>query len=124
MSKTVLITGGSRGIGKACVLKFAEYGYNVLAPSRNDMDLGSAQSIKNYIEQIDGPVHALVNNAGINPLATIGDIDFDDAHQMMDTNFWAPVILTNMLAPLMKTNGYGRRVPISSIWSGVTKAGR
>ena len=124
MSKTVLITGASRGIGKACAEKFREYGYEVLAPTRNDMDLTSENSIHDYIGSITAPIHALVNNAGVNPLATIGNINFDDARNLMATNFWAPVVLTDLIAPKMKAQGYGRIVNISSIWSGVTKSGR
>ena len=124
MNRTVLITGASRGIGKACAEKFREYGYDVLAPTRTEMDLASENSIHDYIGSITAPIHALVNNAGINPLATVGNLNFDEAHAMMATNFWAPVLLTNLLAPRMKEQGYGRIVNISSIWSGVTKSGR
>ncbi len=124
MNKTVLVTGASRGIGKACAVKFAEMGYNVLAPSRNEMDLNSQQSIVQYISGIKEPIHTLVNNAGINPLATVGNLDIDVARELMNINFWAPVVLTDLLAPRMKDMGYGRIVNLSSIWSGVTKAGR
>ena len=124
MSKTVLITGASRGIGKACVELFLAKGYSVLSPGRNELDLLSEQSIKNYVSGLKQPVDILINNAGINPLGIIGEIDFKSAHQLIDTNFWAPVLLTDLLAPKMKAQGYGRIVNISSIWSGVTKAGR
>ncbi|MES2133313.1 MAG: SDR family oxidoreductase [Bacteroidota bacterium] len=124
MSRTVLITGASRGIGKACVELFLAKGYSVLSPGRNELDLLSEQSIKNYISGLKQPVDILINNAGINPLGSIGEIDFKSAHQLIDTNFWAPVLLTDLLAPKMKAQGYGRIVNISSIWSGVTKAGR
>ncbi len=124
MNKTVLITGASRGIGKACVQKFIECGYTVLAPGRDQMDLNSDESIASYISGIEVPVDVLINNAGVNPLSDIGNIDFDAAHSLMKVNFWAPVVLTNLLAPKMKERGYGRIVNISSIWSGVTKQGR
>ena len=124
MSKTVLITGASRGIGKACAALFGSHNYHVLAPTRAEMDLSSAESIQAYISALKTPVHVLVNNAGINPLANIGAIDFKDARRLTDVNFWAPVILIDLLAPAMKVNGYGRIVNISSIWSGVTKPGR
>lgn len=124
MNKTVLITGASRGIGKACAEKFREYGYEVLAPTRSEMDLNSENSIHGYIGSITAPIHALVNNAGTNPLATVGQLNFEAAKEMMATNFWAPVLLTDLLAPKMRTQGYGRIVNISSIWSGVTKSGR
>lgn len=124
MNKTVLITGAARGIGKACAQKFAAEGYNVLAPSRNEMDLSRPESIKAYIGGLNETVHVLVNNAGTNPLANIGNLDFEEANKMMNINFWASAMLTDMLAPAMKDMGYGRIVNISSIWSGVTKGGR
>ncbi len=124
MSRTALITGAGRGIGKACSQKFADYGYSVIIPSRNEMELNSRESIINYISSLDCDIDVLVNNAGINPLANIGSIDFDSAGELMNVNFWAPVFLTELLAPRMKNRGYGRIVNISSIWSGVTKAGR
>ena len=58
------------------------------------------------------------------PLRHSGELDFKNAYQLMETNFWAPVLLTDLLAPKMKAQGYGRIVNISSIWSGVTKSGR
>lgn len=124
INKTVLITGASRGIGKACAELFSAQGYNVLTPTRQELNLLDQNSIKAYVTGLTSPVHVLINNAGINPLANIGEIDFKNAHQLVDTNFWAPVILTDLLAPKMKERGYGRIVNISSIWSGVTKSGR
>lgn len=124
MSKIVLITGASRGIGKACAELFKARGYEVLTPSRQELDLSSESSIRNYVMGLKNPIHVLINNAGINPLAKVGEIDFNNAHLLIDTNFWAPVLLTDLIAPKMKEQGYGRIVNISSIWSGVTKAGR
>lgn len=123
-NRTALITGASRGIGKACADLFKVNGYTVLTPGRSELDLLNANSIKNYIAGLKSPVHVLVNNAGINPLSHVGEIDFENARQLIDTNFWAPVMLTDLLAPKMKAQGYGRIVNISSIWSGVTKSGR
>ena len=124
MNRTVLITGASKGIGKACARKFQSQGYRVIAPSHGEMDLSQKESIYNYISGIEEPIHVLINNAGVNPLANIGGINFGDAENLFNVNFWAPVILTDLLAPRMRNIGYGRIVNISSIWSGVTKAGR
>ena len=124
MNKTVLITGASRGIGKSCAELFLANGFSVIAPSRKELDLLSPKSIKDYVASISQPVDVLINNAGVNPLGYIGDIDFEKAYQLIDTNFWAPVILTDLLAPKMKLRGYGRIVNVSSIWSDVTKSGR
>ncbi len=124
MSRTVLISGASRGIGKACAEVFKNNDYIVLTPSRKDLDLLSFENIESYIHALNQPIDVLINNAGINPLAMVGQIDYKSAHDLLDTNFWAPVLLTELLAPYMKERGYGRIVNVSSIWSGVTKAGR
>jgi 3-oxoacyl-[acyl-carrier protein] reductase len=124
MNKTVLITGASRGIGKACAELFLAHGFSVLAPSRKELDLLSPKSINDYVTSLTQPIDVLINNAGVNPLAHIGEIDFEKAHQLIDTNFWAPIILIDLLAPKMRDRGYGRIVNVSSIWSGVSKAGR
>ncbi len=124
MNKTVLITGASKGIGKACVEVFQKNGYSVVAPMRKEMDLLNTISIQSYLDNLNQDIDVLVNNAGINPLAIIGEIDFRSAHELLNTNFWAPVMLSNFFAPKMKQRGFGRIVNVSSIWSGVTKPGR
>ena len=50
--RTVFITGGSRGIGKAIAEKFEEEGYHVVAPTRQELDLTSSESISKYIEML------------------------------------------------------------------------
>ena len=124
MKQTALITGTSRGIGKACAELFVENGIVVLAPSRAEMDLNSSESIRNYIKSLDAKIDILVNNAGINAIANIIELDFEKSHKVMQTNFWAPTLLINLLAPQMKAQGYGRIVNTSSIWSTVTREGR
>ena len=122
--KIALVTGGSRGIGKAICELFAHNGIKVIAPSRAELDLTSDKSIYNYFDSLKSEIHILVNNAGINPLAEIGNIKFEDARQAIDINFWAPVIITDIIAGKMKKNGYGRIVNISSIWSIISKKDR
>jgi 3-oxoacyl-[acyl-carrier protein] reductase len=124
MIKTVLITGASKGIGKACSELFQKNGYSVIAPTRKELDLSNTISIETYLDNLNRDIDVLVNNAGINPLANVGEIDFQSASELMNTNFWAPVMLSNFLAPKMRYRGYGRIVNISSIWSGVSKSGR
>ena len=88
------------------------------------MNLSSSEHIQQYISKLTDPIDVLINNAGINPLGNIGSINFEDADELMKINFFAPVILTNLLAPKMRLRNYGRIVNISSIWSQVTKSGR
>ena len=68
--RAVLITGASRGIGEAIAKQFRMLDWQVLAPSREELDLASAESVRQYCEGLSVPVDALVNNAGINTLAS------------------------------------------------------
>ncbi len=123
--KNVLVTGGSRGIGKAVCEKFASQGYKVTAPSRQELDLMNNSSIENYIENNKNVVFdVIVNNAGINPVNEVEEIkdeDFDDAVQV---NLKAPYKIIKGFVSGMKKQNYGRIINISSIWGVVSKEGR
>ena len=63
--KKVLVTGGSRGIGKAIVEKYIQNGYEVFAPSRQELDLSCMESVENYVRaHKDDGFQILINNAG------------------------------------------------------------
>lgn len=125
MMRTVLITGASRGIGKAIFERFAEEGYRILAPTRAEMDLGDPASVDAYIRHnLDTGVDAIVNCAGINPLAAIGNILDSDFDRTMQINVKAPMKLIQGFADGMKERRYGRIVNISSIWGIVSKEKR
>lgn len=122
--KTALVTGATRGIGRAIAELFKEEGALVLTPTHEGMDLSSNESIDRYCRELDRPVDILVNNAGINPLGA--GVEFTDADlaATMQVNLLAPMRLVRALAPGMVARGYGRIVNISSIWSGVSKPRR
>ncbi len=123
--RKVLITGGSRGIGKAIAKKFAQNGYNVVTPSRAEMDLSSEASVNKYIEDNKNVYFdVIVNNAGINDINILEDITDEEIHLMMQVNLISPIILLRGFAGQMKKNNYGRIVNIGSIWSVVSKSGR
>ncbi len=123
--KKVLITGGSRGIGKAIADKFKEEGYWVVAPSRTEMDLGNPESVEKYInENKNEDFDIIVNNAGINDLNSITDITDEELVNMMNINLVSPIRLLRGFTENMKKNNYGRIVNIGSIWATVSKAGR
>ena len=123
MQKTLLLTGASRGIGHATVKKFGAEGWRVLTCSRQafdancpwpggeenhiQVDLSDPADTINAVEiireQLDGPLHGLVNNAGISPKGPAGErldtlsTDLMDWGKVFHVNFFAPVVLARGL---------------------------
>lgn len=121
----VLITGGSRGIGKAIAEKFTKEGYEVITPTRQEMNLLDAESIEKYVQaHKDDGIDIIVNNAGINDINEIQNITDDEIERMMTTNLVAPIKIIRGLVAGMKQKKYGRIVNIGSIWAVVSKHGR
>lgn len=121
---TALVTGASRGIGAAIAAALAEDGFSVLAPTRAAMDLRSYASMDAYVQSVAGPIHVLVNTAGINLVSSLSKIADSDLQETLQTNLLAPFRLSRSLAPRMIGSGFGRIVNVSSIWSMVAKGGR
>lgn len=125
MTPIALVTGGSRGIGAAIVERLRADGWEVLAPTRSDLDLERPASIDAFLATIDTvQVAALINDAGINPIATLADIALDDWQRVQQVNVTAPLRLMQHVAPRMAAHGGGRIVNISSIYSFMGRAGR
>jgi 3-oxoacyl-[acyl-carrier protein] reductase len=124
-NKTVLITGTSRGVGKAMREKFVAEGYAVLAPARSELDLSSGESIAGYIKKnATAAIDIIVNNAGINKLAPFDAVSKEDFDETLQVNLKGPFQLVQGFFPGMKKRGYGRVVNIGSIWGMVSKSGR
>lgn len=123
--RKVLVTGGSRGIGRAIALKFDKEGYDVFSPSRRELDLLNPVSITDYIAaNKHRSFDAIINNAGINDINDIENVTDSEIEQMIGTNLVAPIKLLRGLIGGMKEKGYGRVVNIGSIWAVVSKSGR
>jgi 3-oxoacyl-[acyl-carrier protein] reductase len=122
--RTALITGGSRGIGLAIGKRLRADGVRVIAPTRTEMDLLSGASIDAYVRSLKQPVDILINNAGINFIASLAEIADPDLQETIQIDLLAPLRLAKALAPPMIERRYGRIVNISSIWAVVTKPGR
>ena len=124
-SKTVLVTGASRGIGAAIANTMQERGWSVLCPQRCELDLSSADSVSRFCETLKGlRVDALVNNAGVNYIGDLAEISEADWQEMLMVNLTSARLLMQAVAPGMQEREWGRIVNISSIFSLVTKPRR
>ena len=134
MSKIVLVTGASRGIGLEAAKHFSKEGYKVIGSSRGDFNLGeligdesaisvqldlmSKESIKNLFEDLkseDLLPSVLVNNAGITKdqlFLRMKDEDWDD---VIETNLNGLFRVTKAFIKPMVKNKFGRVINISSV---------
>jgi len=113
----VLVTGGSRGIGKSIVDLFLSKGHQVDAPTRDILDLSKPL----YFEGDGGHFDIIINNAGINPLALIKDIPDEE---VMRVNYFSPLQIIQNCLPYMVGQQYGRIINIGSIWIDISKPNR
>lgn len=137
MNKTVLITGGSRGIGKAMVYKFSQAGYNVLLNFNKSEDISNQiaselNNVKvygadvsdrnkvinmvNYTIENFGKIDVLINNAGISSSGLFQDIAFEEWQKVMDINLNGVFNCTQAVLPGMIERKSGKIINISSIW--------
>lgn len=142
--KKVLITGATRGIGEAIADAFVAAGADLILtgtqqsviddlnaqskPGREYwcVDFGDPSSLDSFCKRIDNldRLDVCVNNAGINRLNPIDQIDTDDLDAVLDINLRAPFHVCRSASRIMKRQGSGRIVNIASIWSVITKPGR
>ena len=137
--KTVLITGASRGIGKACAVLFAEQGANLILASRSKADLEDtatsiakegqkvlviptdvteSSQVKHLFQKIDeefGGLDVLVNNAGRGMSGSVEEIDLEKIEFLFRLNFLAPLHCIQQAIPLMRNQGSGHIINVSSI---------
>ena len=120
-----LITGGSRGIGKATVEIFKKKGYQVIAPSRDELNLLDVDSINFYLSGLKGvTIDTVVNNAGINEINLLENVGEAELERMLQVDLIAPIRLLRGLIPNLKKSTAGRIINIGSIWAVVSKGGR
>lgn len=141
--KNILITGGTRGIGLEISKKLSKKntvitvtGTNKKRPENiNDdflyeqLDLSSDKSVNDLISKISKSnkyYDVLINNAGINKISKLPNLNFKDFSNVLNVNLINTAKLTIFIAKSMQENKLkmGRIVNIASIWSEITKEGR
>ena len=133
MTKTVLITGASSGIGEATALLMKQQGYTVYGAARrvermqtlesagiqvlplDVTDEASMVACINTIVEREGSVDILVNNAGYGSYGAIEDVPVDEARRQFEVNLFGLARITQLVLPGMRQNGYGKIVNISSM---------
>lgn len=114
MKKRVLLTGGSRGIGRAIYEELQDT-YEVIIPKREELDLSDISSIDRYFSD-NKEFDILINNAGINIIKEIENILDEDIQTINTINLVAPLKLMQHCVKGMKKNRFGKIVNVSSIW--------
>ena len=111
-----IVTGASRGIGRAVADMLAEEGAEVLAVSRSaglELDVTAADAPERVLAECPRP-WALVNNAGFSETRGIDELSDEDWQQQWELHVMAPMRLMRALAPRMAEGGGGRIVNVSS----------
>ena len=123
--RLALVTGGSRGIGKAIEKNFLSKGYEVFCPTRSELDLSDLENVQSFIfKHRNLNVDILVNNAGQNIVQPMMDIDFKTWTDIQNINVNSVFLLTQGFAAGMIERKWGRIVNIASLFSFLTKEGR
>lgn len=122
--RVALVTGASRGIGRAVATRFEELGARVLAPQRAELDLADSASVDRYLARLEQPIDILVNDAGVNRLAGLVETDDDLLRDTLEVNLVAPLRLARALAPAMAERGWGRVINVTSVWTVVARERR
>ncbi len=136
--KTVIVTGGSEGVGAAAARKFATAGANLMLVARSKknldalaaelrdqtrvevfaMDVSNAEDCVNLFKKTEfefGRVDVLVNNAGYHERGFVESVAADDLGRMIDVNLKAPIILTHVALPYLREAGGGAIVNVASL---------
>jgi len=145
MKNAVLITGASRGIGRAIAYRFAQaghaivincsksanelitlkdeleqnFGVSVLASVGNIGDFTYVEQLFKEIKNEFGGVDIVVNNAGISHIGLLSDMTPEEWHHIMDVNLSSVFYTSKLAIPYMLSKQQGKIINISSVWGNV-----
>ena len=143
--KTALITGATRGIGKAIANDFLRAGAQVVLTGTKQADIeqlvaanenphvkwlaadfSTQGGIDSFIQELKNtnPIDICINNAGINIIKQFDEYTNAEYQCLLSINLTAPFLIVQHLVTGMKKRGFGRVVNIASIWSHITKPER
>jgi NAD(P)-dependent dehydrogenase (short-subunit alcohol dehydrogenase family) len=141
VSKAVLITGSSSGIGWATAKHLSDVGWRVYATARNvekiapleesgcrllALDVTDEDSMASAVEEVEreeGAVGALVNNAGYSQSGAVEAVPMEKVRAQFETNVFGLVRMCQLVLPGMRRQGYGRIVNLSSMGGKLTFPG-
>jgi NAD(P)-dependent dehydrogenase (short-subunit alcohol dehydrogenase family) len=133
MTKVILVTGASSGIGKDAALQLIEEGYTVYGAARRvekmkdleeaggraiKMDVTSKEEVKNAVQQImneQGRIDVLFNNAGYAVYGAVETVDIEDAKRQFDVNIFGLANITKEVIPIMREQKSGKIINTSSM---------
>ncbi len=139
--KVALITGASKGLGKAMATALSQAGASIALVSRDESKLSEVKAgipgtsevfvadvrQESDVERLEkdvtarmGKINILVNNAGINIRKNLVDFTLDEWQSVMDTNLTSVFLMCRAFVPHMKGGGYGRILNMTSIMSHVS----
>jgi len=136
--KTVIITGGSEGVGAATARKFAEHGANLVLVARSKrnldriaeelrektrveivaMDVSDTDACVNLFKKAEfefGDINILVNNAGYHERGPVESVSVEDLSAMIDVNLKAPIIMCKLAIKYLKQAGGGAIINVASL---------
>jgi NAD(P)-dependent dehydrogenase (short-subunit alcohol dehydrogenase family) len=146
--KTAVITGASKGLGKAMALALGSAGANIALVSR---DADQLNEVHRAVQSVGGKaaifpadvseeeqvrklerdviatftdVHILINNAGINLRKQLVEFTLEEWRRVLDTNLTSVFLMCRSFVPHMRSRGYGRIINLTSIMSHVSIPGR
>ena len=146
--KVALVTGGTRGIGKAIADTLWTSGADVYMTGTKQeevdklnaemkaqeierkhylcVDLSNECSLNKFLLELEKipRIDICVNNAGINIVRDFCEVPFEEFMKVQRVNVFGPRQILNVVVPKMKANRYGRIVNIASIWSVINRPGR